>query len=203
VIGGEQEAMKSPRPALGTLAPAALALALLAAGGVAHAQQLGPKSDGPVDITADELEVQNKACISTWKGKAEAMQGTARVRADVMTAYFQPKAGAGGATGSGACGDLIKIEADGSVYYVTAKDQRARGDHGVYDAANDTVTLTGDVVAVQGQNVVRGSRMVFNTETGEGHLTGGTAGRNGSNRPRGVFYPSKKSQQQQQQQAAQ
>jgi lipopolysaccharide export system protein LptA len=196
---GPKHEMTLQKSALLTLAPAVLALALGAAG-AARAQQLGPNSDGPVDITADELEVQNKACISTWKGKAEALQGTARVRADVMTAYFVPKPGNGGATGSGACGDLIKIEADGSVYYVTAKDQRARGDHGVYDASNDTVVLTGDVVAVQGQNVVRGSRMVFNTQTGEGHLTGGATGRNASARPRGVFYPSKKSQQQQAQQ---
>ena len=32
--------------------------------------------------------------------------------------------------------------------------------------------MTGDVVAVQGQNVLRGDRMVFNTETGEGQHDG-------------------------------
>jgi lipopolysaccharide export system protein LptA len=172
-----------------------LALALAAGpllATAARAQQLGPHSDGPIDITADELEVQNKACISIWRGKAEALQGTARVRADVMKAFMQAKPGKAGAVGAGACGDLIRIEADGSVYYVTEKDQRARGDHGVYEAASDTVTLTGDVVAVQGQNVLRGTRMVFNTQTGEGHLTGAAAGKNAGERPRGVFYPSKK-----------
>jgi lipopolysaccharide export system protein LptA len=174
--------------------------AALAPGKGARAQQLGPHSDGPIDITADELEVQNKACISIWRGKAEALQGTARVRADVMKAYMSAKPGKAGTVGAGACGDLIRIEADGSVYYVTDKDQRARGDHGVYEAASDTVTLTGDVVAVQGQNVLRGTRMVFNTQTGEGHLTGNAAGRNAGERPRGVFYPSKKKDQQAQQQ---
>ncbi|MBW8813418.1 MAG: organic solvent tolerance protein OstA [Caulobacterales bacterium] len=172
----------------------------LTLGAPARAQRLGPHSDGPIDITADELEVQNKACISIWRGKAEALQGTARVRADVMKAFMEPKPGKAGATGTGACGDLIRIEADGSVYYLTDKDQRARGDHGVYEASSDTVTLTGDVVAVQGQNVLRGTRMVFNTQTGEGHLTGNAAGRNTAERPRGVFYPSKKKDQAQQQQ---
>ena len=169
----------------------ALALALLA-GGTATAQRLGPNADGPVDITADELEVQNKACISIWRGRAEALQGEARIRADVLRAVFNPKAGASGATGTGACGDLIRMEAEGSVYYVTSKDQRVRGDAAVYDASAETVTMTGDVVAVQGQNVLRGSRMVFNTRTGEGRLVGGTSGRNKAGRPRGVFYPSKK-----------
>jgi lipopolysaccharide export system protein LptA len=182
-----------------TLAPVVLALALMACG-AARAQQLGPNSDGPVDITADELEVQNKACISTWKGKAEALQGQARLRADIIRAIFATKPGSGGGTGTGACGDLLRMEAEGSVYYVTSKDQRVRGDNGVYDAGSDTVTLTGDVVAVQGQNVLRGSRMVFNTQTGEGHMVGSSSGRNAGSRPRGVFYPSKK---QQQQQAAQ
>ncbi|WP_293904870.1 LptA/OstA family protein [Phenylobacterium sp.] len=169
---------------------AVLAVALLA-GACAHAQQLGPHSKGPLDVTADELEVQNKACISIWKGKAEALQGEARLRADILKAFFEPKAGtsgAGGATGSSACGDLIRIEAEGSVYYVTAKDQRVRGDAATYDASADTVTMTGDVVAVQGQNVLRGNRMVFNTDTGEGHMVGTAGGA----RPRGVFYPSKK-----------
>lgn len=162
-------------------------LALGLAAGAAHAQQLGPNAKGPVDIAADELEVQNKACISTWRGNAEALQGEARLRADVLKAFFEPKPGASGATGTGACGDLLKMEAQGSVFYVTAKDQRVRGDAATYDAANDTVTMTGDVVAVQGQNVLRGTRMVFNTQTGEGKLVGAAGAR-----PRGVFYPSSK-----------
>ena len=164
-----------------------LAIALLA-GAAAHAQQLGPGAKGPVDIAADELEVQNKLCVSTWRGKAEALQGEARLRADTIKAVFEPKAGASGATGTGGCGDLLRMEAQGSVYYVTSKDQRVRGDTGVYDARSETVTLTGDVVAVQGQNVLRGTRMVFNTTTGEGRMVGG----GGANRPRGVFYPAKK-----------
>ncbi len=168
-----------------------VAAAVLTASGVAHAQGLGPNADGPIDITADELEVQNKTCVSTWRGKAEALQGEARLRADLIRATFATKTGGG--TGSNACGDLIKMDAEGNVYYVTFKSQRVRGDAGVYDARNETVTLTGDVVAVQDQNVLRGSRMVFNTQTGEGRMVGGASGPNAKNRPRGVFYPAKKS----------
>jgi len=159
----------------------------------AMAQGLDPNSGEPFDITADELEVQNKACISIWRGKAEALQGQARLRADTIKAVFQTKPGSAGATGSGACGDMLRLEAEGSVYYVTSKDQRVRGDNGVYDAQNESVTLTGDVVAVQGQNVLRGSKMVFNTKTGEGRMVGTATGPNAKSRPRGVFYPSKKS----------
>ena len=137
---------------------AILAIGLLAAA-ASHAQQLGPGAKGPVDIAADELEVQNKLCVSTWRGKAEALQGEARLRADIIKAVMKPKAGASGAAGPGACGDLLRMEAHGSVYYVTSKEQRVRGDDAVYEAGSDTVTMTGDVVAVQGENVLRGTRM--------------------------------------------
>jgi hypothetical protein len=45
------------------------------------------------------------------------------------------------------------------------------------------------VVAVRGQNVLRGDRMVLNNRTGEGHMEGNAVGRNKADRPRGVFYP--------------
>ena len=153
--------------------------------------QLAPSSDGPIDVTADELEVQQSECISIWRGNAEAMQGDARLRANVMRMYMTKAPGKPGGA-AGGCSDLRRLEAEGGVYYVTPQ-QRVRGDNGVYDAQNETVTLTGDVVAVQGQNVLRGTRMVFNTKTGEGKMEGAAKGRNQAARPRGVFYPNKKS----------
>ena len=183
-----------------TLLSLTVLAAALVSGAPAFAQGLAPSSDGPVDITADELEVQNKECISIWRGKAEALQGTSRLRADVLKAYMRPKGGSGGAMGTGACGDLLKMEAQGSVYYVTPQ-QRVRGDAATYDAQNDTVVVTGDVIAAQGQNVLRGTRMVFNTKTGEGRMVGNATGRNQPARPRGVFYPDKKTDQPQAQPA--
>ena len=166
------------------------AAALLAA--QPAAAQLAANSNAPVDITADELEVVQGQCASVWKGSAEALQDTSRLRADVLRAFFVPKpkgatpAPAGAAASSSACGDLLRMEAEGSVYYVTP-DQRVRSNKAVYEADTDTITMTGDVVAVQGQNVLRGDRMVFNTKSGQGQMLGG--GKGGKSRPRGVFYP--------------
>ena len=167
-----------------------VAAALLAA--QPAAAQLAANSNAPVDITADELEVVQGQCASVWKGSAEALQDTSRLRADVLRAFFVPKpkgtapAPAGAAASSSACGDLLRMEAEGSVYYVTP-DQRVRSNRAVYEANTDTITMTGDVVAVQGQNVLRGDRMVFNTKSGQGQMLGG--GKGGKSRPRGVFYP--------------
>ncbi len=152
------------------------------------AAQLAKGSDAPLDITADELEVQNAQCIQTWKGSAEALQETSRLRADVIKVYMQPKPNAKPGATSGACGELIRVEALGSVYYVTP-EQRVHGSNANYEASSETITITGDVVAANGQNVMRGDKMVFNTRTGEGQMQG--SGKGGKNRPRGVFYPKK------------
>jgi lipopolysaccharide export system protein LptA len=167
---------------------AALAAALVAGPAAA---QLATNSNAPVDITADELETANNACTSIWRGHAEALQDTSRLRADILTADFEVKPGGSGGGGpgrSGGCGDLVRLRADGSVFYVTPS-QKVHGDAAVYEAASSTLTVTGDVVATQGQNVLRGTRMVFNTQTGQGHMEGAAKGRNKADRPRGVFYP--------------
>jgi lipopolysaccharide export system protein LptA len=84
---------------------------------------------------------------------------------------------------------MTTLEAKGNVYYVSGDGRRVHGDNGFYDAASTTITITGDVTAVDGQNVMRGTKMVYNTDTGEGHVEGGGKGPNAKNRPRGVFYP--------------
>jgi len=170
-----------------------LALAALAGAWPAAAQAPAPAasaSDQPLDIEADEAETHQADCILVWRGRVEALQAGARLRADTMTGHLDKKAG-GGAAGGSSCGAINTVEAKGSVYYVSATGDRARGDAALYDAASNTVTMTGDVIAVQGQNVMRGSRMVFNTKTGEGQMQGQSTGRNKSGRVRGVFYPDK------------
>jgi lipopolysaccharide export system protein LptA len=85
---------------------------------------------------------------------------------------------------------MERIEAEGSVYYITSDGQKVRSNNAVYLAGSTTVTMTGDVVAVKDKNVLRGDKMVFNTDTGAGQVIGGSKGRGAKDRPRGVFYPS-------------
>jgi lipopolysaccharide export system protein LptA len=180
---------------LGLSMKSLIAMAALAAAGVLAAQPAAAQLGGnkaPLDITADEAESHNAECTAIWRGSAEALQGTSRLRADVMTATMERQADkvktAGATGGGGSCGDLVSIEAKGSVYFVTPT-RRVHGDKGFYDAASTTVTVTGDVTAVEGDNVMRGTKMVYNTQTGEGHVEGGGKGPGAKNRPRGVFYP--------------
>lgn len=163
---------------------AAAALAVPAA-----AQQLATNSKAPVDVTADNLETSNSGCTYTWTGNAEALQDNARIRADVLKIINKTGSDKPGKSGgAGNCGDMERMEAHGNVYYVRP-GQRVRANEAVYLAGSTTITMTGDVVAVRDQNVLRGDKMIFNTETGEGQVVGTSKGRGAKDRPRGVFYP--------------
>ena len=150
------------------MAPAAIALSLLS--GPALAQQAsgggGNDSSAPVDIAADQSEVINSQCKTIFRGNVEVLQDKARMRASMMTVYNRRKAPGGGGSkppgpgGNNDCGDVDRVEAEGNVFYVTP-EQTVRGDHAVYDYASDTIVVTGDVVAVQGQDVARGDRIIF------------------------------------------
>jgi lipopolysaccharide export system protein LptA len=167
---------------------AALAAVLLA---TPAAAQFAQNSDAPVDLTADELEVVNAQCLAIWRGSAEALQDTSRLRANVLKIYNRPGAAKSGqGMGGSNCGPGVeRIEAQGDVFYVTP-NQRVRGDLAIYEKSSDTIVMTGDVVAVQGRNVLRGQRMVINVKSGEAQMQTSAKGRNQPGRVRGVFYPS-------------
>ncbi|WP_374575342.1 LptA/OstA family protein [Phenylobacterium sp.] len=185
--------VKSKRSAAAGVLAALVAPAFLAA---APAQaQLAQNSHAPVDMTADELEVVNAQCLAIWRGSVEALQDNARLRADVLKIYNKPGSATRTSSGGSSCGTLDRMEASGSVYYVTPT-QRVRGDNAVYQADADTITFTGDVVATQGKNVLRGERLVIQVATGQAQMETSVKGRNKPGRVRGVFYPNDKTQDQ-------
>lgn len=183
------------------IAMAVLAAALLAAQEAAAAAAVaaptpapvGKQGKAPVDIRSDSAESRSSDCTAIWSGSAEALQDTSRLRADVMITHQEilkkqktPSANSGPAN---SCGDTVSLEAKGNVYYAAADGRRVHGDNAFYDYGTTTITITGDVTAVDGQNVMRGTKMVYNTQTGEGHMEGAGKGAAAKNRPRGVFYP--------------
>ena len=64
------------------------------------------------------------------------------------------------------------MTARGNVFYVTP-DLKANGDLGVYVAAADTITLTGDIVLVRGDDVAKGESLVIELAEGRTTLDGG------------------------------
>ncbi len=154
------------------------------------AAQFSP-GGGPIDISADELELVDSEHMAIWRGAVEALQGRNRMRADVVNIYFtgQPTNGAAAASGGAPgrnWGKVQRIVADGKVFYISPT-QTARGDHADYELSSDNITITGDVIVSQGQSVVHGDKLLIDTKTGQATMVATGSGRSG--RVRGVFYP--------------
>ena len=154
--------------------------------------------NGPIDVTADQLEMVDAQHLAIWRGNVEAVQQGNRLVSDVMNVYFSgttagstakpaPKP-AGAAPGIGQdWGSVKTLVADGHVFYVSTQ-QTARGNHAVYEVEPDTITMTGDVVVVQGANVIKGDKLVIQVKTGHADVISNVTGRSKPERVRGVFY---------------
>jgi len=181
-----------------TVALAATALALFALGANQALAQLA-SGKGPIDVTADQLEMVDAQHLAIWRGNVEAVQDGNRLVSDTLNVYFSGKPAPGSAaapqsqaapaagTAGADWGDVERLVADGHVFYVSA-NQTARGEHAVYEAVPDLITMTGDVVLVQGKNVTKGDKLVIEVKTNHAVLTSIAQGRNRPGRVQGVFY---------------
>lgn len=149
------------------LLAAVAALTVLAPGALAQISGDG----GPIRVNADSSEVLEKQRKVVLIKDVDIMQGDARLRADKVTINYAAGENAQ-AGGMGGFGDIQTLVAEGEVFYVTP-DLKATGTRGVYDAQADTITLTGDVVLVRGEDVATGTTLVMRLSEGRTILDGG------------------------------
>jgi lipopolysaccharide export system protein LptA len=175
----------APAGAFGATAPATPGAAKPSGG-------LGANSNAPVDITSDQSDIYTVDGVKhqVYKGNVDVIQGDARLRTPQLTVYFAKQAPAAtpakapaSTDATASFGKIERMEAEGPVYYTTPT-QNAKGDHGTYVAADDTITMTGNVVLLQDKNVGTGDKLVIEQKTGHSTLYSG----NSSKRVRGVFY---------------
>ena len=191
--------------------PRAFAQTGLAQGGAASSPakpgQLENK-DAPVQIEAATLEVHDKSKTATFSGNVQVVQGDTTMRCRSLVVFYGQEVGIGESGGEATTGTAAKsslggtkgaqnirrIEARGGVTVVT-KDQSASGDLGIYDLKTKTITLSGNVVVSQGQNVIHGERVVVDTETGNARVESGGSGAGASagngGRVRALIQPGK------------
>jgi lipopolysaccharide export system protein LptA len=163
--------------------------------------------DAPVQIEAATLEIHDKSKTATFSGNVQVVQGDTTMRCRSLVVFYGQEVGIGetGAEpttspavktplgGTKGAQNIRRIEARGAVTVIT-KDQSASGDLGIYDLKTKTITLSGNVVVSQGQNVIHGERVVVDTETGNARVeSGGGAGASaaGGGRVRALIQPGK------------
>ena len=135
-------------------------------------------------ITArDSLEYWEKKQIAVARGNAEAAREDKRIKADVLTAHFEPAEN----------GDLelTKVDGFGNVRVITATEF-ARGDRGVYYVEREFATLSGSVKITREENQMNGEYAEVDMVTGVSRLMAAPPGSQGTTRVRGLIVPKRK-----------
>jgi lipopolysaccharide export system protein LptA len=165
--------------------------------------QGGQDKDQPVQIEAASLEVRDKSKTATFAGDVQVVQGDTTMKCQKLVVFYGQEVGiaqggapapdakpAGTLAGPKSAQNIRRIEARGGVTVIT-KDQNASGDLGVYDLAAKTITLTGNVVVSQGQNVIHGERVVVDTVSGNARVESNNQGGGATpSRVRALIQPS-------------
>ena len=161
----------------------ALGLGCALAAPTAGAQDFGgafggfnSRSDTPIQIEADRLEVHDPEKLAIYSGHVRVLQGGTLLETPEMRVFYKGKAAANASadapTNAVAGSQVSRIEAGPGVT-VRSGDQVVSADRAVFDMAQNLVTMTGNVLVTQGQNVVHGERLVVNLTTKEAHIEGG------------------------------
>jgi lipopolysaccharide export system protein LptA len=158
--------------------------------------QIGTQG-GPMDITAEHLEVFDAERRAVFSGDVDAAQGESNLRSDRLEVFFSARAGNSASTGS-SWGEVDRVIATGEVFYITPSE-RARGDRAVYQLTSETIVMTGNVTLNRGRDVITGQCLSVDLANGTSQVnapscTGeaGNASTSSSNngRVRAVFFPS-------------
>jgi lipopolysaccharide export system protein LptA len=135
-----------------------------------HANAAAHTSNAPINVSSDSFEGNFETKVGTYSGNVIIIQADNKLRADTVKVEV-------------VSGKPNRFQAAGHVVLVSSSGT-ATGDTGVYDLGPRTVTLTGHVVLTKDKDVMRGTSLVVNMNTGESHLT--AQGAQG-NRVQGLF----------------
>lgn len=119
----------------------------------------------PIHISAKRLEWDHKKFQATFYQEVAARQQDLEIYADRLTVYFNEQNN-----------DVVRIVAKGNVRIVQM-DRRAFCEEAVYDRARNRIVLEGNPVIRQGQNEVRGKRVIFYVGEGRSVVESGEGGR--------------------------
>lgn len=154
---------------------------------------LGGSGKEPIKIDADRLDVFDKENKAIFAGNVVAVQGDATIRCSALTVFYKrgkdkdakktekqdDKAGddsGGKSQAEMAENGIRKVDCAGPVT-VVQKDQVATGDNATFDQVARRIVLTGNVVLSQCRNVTRGSRLIYDMDSGRANMDPGTNGR--------------------------
>lgn len=103
----------------------------------------------PIIITSDSLTINKKNNQALFSGRVVAKKDDLTIFADTMLVFYDE-------SGS----KVEKIEATGNIKVL--KDTKTiLSEKAVYIAAEDSITFTGEPIAIDGKNMIKGDKIIY------------------------------------------
>lgn len=130
-----------------------------------------PNIDPGLSITvgADSSEFQKKDNRVLLKGSVTITQGVLTLFADQVTINYH----SGDTRDKGTQGTITSLLAEGTVKFVCEND-RAHAREALYDVAKHQIKMTGNVLLVRDENILKGEALYIDLDTGNTTIEGGT-----------------------------
>jgi lipopolysaccharide export system protein LptA len=122
-------------------------------------------SRAPIDITSDTVEADQKKNTVTFKGNVVAKQEDTTLYANTMVIYYDPDTK-----------KLKEIVAVGNVKLVQL-ERRATSHTATFQRDENKVVLDGEAVVREGENVIRGERIIYYVDQEKSIVEGGKGNR--------------------------
>lgn len=113
-----------------------------------------------VEITADNLSVDQDTGVAIFQGNVVIGQGSLRLAAGRVEVVYD-----------GTSGNISRLSASSGVTFVTATEE-AEAQNAEYNLSEGTLSLSGGVLLTQGNSAISADRMNVNLETGGASLDG-------------------------------
>lgn len=137
-----------------------LPLAVLAQGAQVGFGALQADPDAPVEVTADNLTVDQNDGTALFTGNVIVGQGEMRLSAPrVLVVYAEDRS------------EIARLEARGGVTLVSG-EEAAEGESADYDVEAGVIVMTGNVLLTQGGSALTADKMVADIEAGTATMTG-------------------------------
>lgn len=137
----------------------------------------------PIEIEADALEIEDSRQSATFTGNVLVTQGAVRMRADRLVVFYASRQSGGGS-------GIERIRATGRVHVTGPDDQSASGEWANYKVDERQIEMGDSVLLRQGENVIRGSTLHVDLNSGKARVVGSASAEGGgTGRVRGLFHP--------------
>ncbi len=103
---------------------------------------------GPIVITSSTLSADANSNTAVFEGSVVAKTDDIILRSDKMTVHYTE------------AGDVEKIDAAGNIK-LTKGERVLTSDKATYVAREARITFTGEPMAVEGQNIITGSKIIY------------------------------------------